>query len=91
MEITYVEINLVDRKSLRAYATVVFDNCFAINRLRVIREADGTYSVTMPSARIRKDLYVDIFAPLTSEMRKLIEDAVLKEFERATGTTDFRH
>lgn len=80
MEITEVKVYPAkDNGRLKGYATIVFDNCFIVRDLKII-EGNSLF-VSMPSRRT-KDGFRDIAHPLNSEMRKAIEDRVIKEYNR---------
>ncbi len=83
MEITEVKV-FPARESgsrLKAYATIVFDNCFIIRDLKVIDGDKGLF-VSMPSRRRKDGTFRDIVHPLNSEMRKKIEDAIVAEYKK---------
>ncbi len=81
MEITEIKVYPVkDSGRLKAYATMVFDDCFIIRDLKVI-EGDKGLFVSMPSRR-RKDGFRDIVHPLDSDTRKMIENSIVEEFEK---------
>lgn len=80
MEITEIKVYPVqDSGRLKAYATMVFDDCFIVRDLKVI-EGDKGLFVSMPSRR-RKDGFRDIVHPLNSETRTQIEQQIVKEYE----------
>jgi DNA-binding cell septation regulator SpoVG len=68
MEITEVRI------------TLTFDSSFVVRGLKVISGANG-YFVSMPSRRRKDGTFQDLAHPVTNEMRKKIEEAVLDAFE----------
>lgn len=81
MKITEVKVYPVeDSGRLKAYATMVFDDCFIVRDLKII-EGDNGLFVSMPSRR-RKDGFRDIVHPLNSETRKLVEDSIVEEFKK---------
>jgi stage V sporulation protein G len=83
MEITEVKV-FPARESgsrLKAYATVVFDNCFIIRDLKVIDGDKGLF-VSMPSRRRKDGTFRDIVHPLNSETRKKIEDSIINEYKK---------
>jgi len=81
MEITEVKVYPVKESGrLKAYATVVFDNCFIIRDLKVI-EGDKGFFVSMPSRRRKDGSFRDIVHPLDSETRTSIENRIVKEYE----------
>lgn len=81
MEITNVRIILRDDNKLKAFASIVIDDCFIVKGLKVI---DGTrgYFVSMPSKKQREGTYIDIAHPLNSETREMIEGKVLDSYEK---------
>jgi len=80
MKITEVKVYPVQESGrLKAYATMVFDDCFIIRDLKII-EGDNGLFVSMPSRR-RKDGFRDIVHPLNSDTRKMIEDSIIHEFK----------
>lgn len=82
MKITEVKVYPVQESGrLKAYATMVFDDCFIIRDLKII-EGDNGLFVSMPSRR-RKDGFRDIVHPLNSDTRKMIEDSIIVEFKRS--------
>jgi stage V sporulation protein G len=85
MRITEVKVYPVqDSGRLKAYATMVFDDCFIVRDLKII-EGDNGLFVSMPSRR-RKDGFRDIVHPLNSETRKLVEDSIVEEFKKSAAS-----
>ncbi len=83
MEITEVKVfSAKDGGRLKAYATVVFDNCFIIRDLKVIEGNKGLF-VSMPSRKRKDGTFRDIVHPLNSETRQLIEDRVIEAYNKA--------
>jgi stage V sporulation protein G len=83
MEITAVKVNLVldeAEKRLKAFANIIFDDCFVVSGLKVIRGDKGLF-VSMPSRKLKDGTFKDIAHPLNNETRKLIEDKVLAAYE----------
>lgn len=70
---------------LKAYATVVFDNCFIVRDLKII-EGDKGYFVSMPSRRRKDGTFRDIVHPLNSETRTMIEERIVEEFKKVEET-----
>jgi stage V sporulation protein G len=82
MEITEVRVFPVDEEKLRAYVTITFDHCFVIRDLKVIRGMTGLF-VSMPSKKRKDGSYKDIAHPLNNETRRMIEDKIIAEYEKA--------
>lgn len=83
MEITEVKVYPVKESGrLKAYATVVFDNCFIIRDLKVI-EGDKGFFVSMPSRRRKDGSFRDIVHPLDSDTRTMIENRIIEEYKNS--------
>ena len=83
MKVTEVRISPAKGGKVRAFASVVFDDCFIVNDLRVIEGREGQVFVTMPARKTRNGQMRDIAHPLNSETREQIERCVLSEYESA--------
>ena len=81
MEITEIKIYPSKEGRLKAYATMVFDNCFIIRDLKVIESDKGMF-VSMPSRRKKDGTFKDIVHPLNSETRKMIEEKIIEEYNK---------
>src|SRR5688572_28946486 len=84
MEITEVRVFPVDEEKLKAYASIVLDACFIINDLKIIEGKRGLF-ISMPSRRRKRGGYRDVAHPLNNETRRMIEECVLAEYQRALG------
>jgi stage V sporulation protein G len=82
LEITEVKVYPAkDSGKLKAYATIVFENCFIIRDLKVI-EGEKGFFVSMPSRRRKDGTFRDIVHPLDSDTRQQVEDFIIKEYQR---------
>src|SRR3990170_4708300 len=89
MQITEVKVFPAKESGrLKAYATIVFDNSFIVCDLKVIEGNKGLF-VSMPSRRRKDGTFRDIVHPLNSEMRSMIEETVIKEFNQAASSPEF--
>lgn len=79
MEITEVRVFPINENRLKAFATITFDNAFIIRDLKIINGNSGLF-VAMPSKKRKDGSYKDIAHPLNNEMRRLIETAVLDQY-----------
>lgn len=70
-----------DRR-LKAYATIVFENCFIVRDLKIILGNDGNLFVSMPSRRSKYGSFKDIAHPLNSSLRNEIERCVFAEYDK---------
>ncbi len=80
MEITEVKVFPVNEDKLKAYVTVIFENCFVVRDLKIISGNTGLF-VAMPSKKRKDGTFRDIAHPLNSEMRSSMEQRILKEYE----------
>ena len=79
MEITQVKIFPVQEDKLKAFVSVVFDQCFMVNDIKVIQGKDGLF-LSMPSRRKKSGEFKDVAHPLKNEMRRRLEESVLAEY-----------
>lgn len=80
MKITKVRVFLQNEEKLKAYAAIVFDDCFVVDNLRIIKGEKGLM-VCMPSRKKNDGTFKDVAHPITNTFRREIELAVLKEYE----------
>ncbi|HLB94324.1 MAG TPA: septation regulator SpoVG [Candidatus Babeliales bacterium] len=82
MQITEVKVFPVeDGGRLKAYATLVFDDCFIVRDLKVI-QGDTNLFVSMPSRKKKDGTFRDIVHPLNAEMRSSVEEKVIEEYNK---------
>jgi stage V sporulation protein G len=79
MEITEVKIFPVQEEKLKAYVTIVIDNCFVVRDLKIILGTTGLF-VAMPSKRRKDGVFKDIAHPLNQETRMIIEKQILDSY-----------
>lgn len=85
MKITEVKVYPAKENGrLKAYATVIFDNDFIVRDLKVIEGEKGLF-VSMPSRRRKDGSFRDIVHPLNADTRKMIEDSIIGEYNRAAA------
>ncbi|GAB4368776.1 MAG: septation regulator SpoVG [Deltaproteobacteria bacterium] len=88
MRLTEVKVFPVsDDEKLKAYATIVFDDCFVVRDLKIIHGNSGLF-VAMPSKKKKDGTYRDTAHPLNNETRRMIEDAVLGEYRQELARLD---
>ena len=83
MKITDVRLKKVDgHNRLKAIASVTIDDCFVIHELRII-EGDNGLFIAMPSRKLPEGEFKDIAHPINAETRKMFEDAIFEEYNKA--------
>ncbi len=83
MNITEVKVYPVRKPDdkLKAFVTIILDECFVIRDMKVINGNTGLF-IAMPSRKKADGTYADIAHPLNNEMRARMEEIVLAEYER---------
>src|SRR5580704_5188358 len=81
MKITEVKVYPANEGKLKAYATMVFDECFIVRDMKVIQSDKGLF-VSMPSRRKKDGSFKDIVHPLNADTRKMIEDRIIEEYNK---------
>lgn len=82
MVITKINIFLQNNdRSIRAFADIVFDNCFIIKGLKVINSDKGFY-VGMPYTRTKNNRNIYTVHPTNKKTRFMIENAILDKYEQ---------
>ena len=80
MDITQVKIFRVDEEKLKAFVSVIFDECFVVSDIKIIQGSNGLF-VSMPSKKRKNGTFRDIAHPLNNETRRRIEDRVLHQYQ----------
>src|SRR5262245_20312633 len=80
MDITEVRIFPVDEEKLKAFVSVIFDECFVVSDIKIIQGANGLF-VSMPSKKRKNGTFRDIAHPLNNETRRRIEEKVLHKYQ----------
>ncbi len=83
MKVTEVRLSPTKGGKIRAFASIVIDDCFIVNDLRIVEGREGQLFVTMPARKTRNGQMRDIAHPLNGDTREQIEQRVLSEYEEA--------
>ena len=86
MEITQVKVFPVEEERLKAYVSIVLDDCFLVSDLKVIQGPNGVF-VSMPSKRKKNGEFKDVAHPLNRETRERMEKRILTEYEKVRVET----
>ena len=81
MEITQVKVFPVEEEKLKAYVSIVLDDCFLVSDLKIIQGPNGQF-ISMPSKRKKNGEFKDIAHPLNRETREVMERRILEEYQR---------
>jgi stage V sporulation protein G len=82
MEITEVKVFPINEEKLKAFVSIVFDQCFMVNDIKIIQGRDGLF-ISMPSRKKKNGEFKDVAHPLNNETRRMIEEKVLAEYDHA--------
>ncbi len=86
MQVTDVRVRLVASDSrLKGVVTITFEDAFVVHDIRVIEGENGIF-VAMPSKKMPNGGFRDIAHPIHQEMRKVIEEAIIKAYNEALQT-----
>jgi stage V sporulation protein G len=86
MEITDVKVIPVDDEKLKAFVSIVFDQCFVVTDIKIIHGPKGLF-VSMPSKKRKDGTFKDIAHPLNNQMRQYLEDKVLGIYRQQVATS----
>jgi stage V sporulation protein G len=81
MNITQVKVFPVSEEKLKAYVSIVLDECFLVSDLKVIQGPNGLF-ISMPSKRKKNGEFKDVAHPLNRETRERMEKRILEEYEK---------
>ncbi len=80
MEITEVRVFPVNEEKLKAFASIIFDDCFVVSDIKIIQGAHGLF-ISMPSKKRKNGMFRDIAHPLNTEMRTRIEEQIIEKYK----------
>lgn len=87
MEITDVRVFPVGEEKLKAFVSIIIDDCFVVSDIKVIHGASGLF-VSMPSKKRKNGTFRDIAHPLNNETRKRIEEKILTRYQEVIARGD---
>ncbi len=85
MKITNIRVSPVGEEKLKAFVSVVFDDCFIVSDIKIIDGNNGLF-ISMPSKKSKSGKFRDIAHPLNSEMRGKMERAIIDEYNNVLET-----
>lgn len=83
MKVTSVNVKKIEKEGsrMKGISSILLDDLIAIHDIRIIQGDNGLF-VAMPSRKTPTGGYRDIVHPITQEGRKMIEDAILTEYNK---------
>lgn len=83
MEITDIRVKKVASEGkMKAVVSVTFDNAFVVHDIKVIEGQEKLFTA-MPSRRTPENEFKDIAHPINSEMREMLETAIISKYNEA--------
>ena len=71
-----------DERKIKAIASITFNDSFVVHDVKVLDSEKGLY-VVMPSKKVPDGTFKDIAHPLNTDTRKMIQEKVLEEYDKA--------
>ena len=84
MTVTDVKVFPVAEDKLKAFASVVFDDCFVVSDIKIIQGVNGLF-VSMPSKRRKNGSFRDIAHPLNTDTRRMIEERIIEKYRESVA------
>ena len=84
MQITEITIHPTNEDLVRAYVSIVFDNCFMVGEIRVMQGPTGLF-VSFPAKKQRDGSDRQLAYPANAEARMLFQRVILAEYEKLVG------
>ena len=84
MEITQIRVFPVEEEKLKAFVSVIFDDCFVVSDIKIIQGTSGLF-VSMPSKKRKNGTFRDIAHPLNNETRRMIEEAIIDKYKEVVA------
>ena len=82
IEITDIRFVGTPQKEFLCYASVVFNNCFVVTGMKLVKRSDDpTPKVFMPSRKMTDGKYKDVAHPITADFRTALVKAVIDKYE----------
>jgi stage V sporulation protein G len=79
MEVTGVRVFPVNEEKLKAFVSVIFDDCFVVSDIKIINGTNGLF-ISMPSKKRKNGTFRDIAHPLNNETRRMLEEKILARY-----------
>jgi stage V sporulation protein G len=84
MEITQVRVFPVTEDKLKAFVSIIIDDCFVVSDIKIIQGSNGLF-ISMPSKKRKNGSFRDIAHPLNNETRRRIEEEIIREYREVVG------
>ena len=88
MNITDIRVKKIPTEGkMKAVVSVTFDDAFVVHDIKVIEGQDKLFTA-MPSRKTPENEFKDIAHPINSEMREMLEKAILEKYNEITDIVE---
>jgi stage V sporulation protein G len=89
MQVTSVSVRKIEKEGsrMKGIASILLDDSFAVHDIRIIQGDNGLF-IAMPSRKTATGGYRDIAHPINPDVRKMLEDAIIEEYNKTEVTAD---
>jgi stage V sporulation protein G len=84
MQLTQIRVFPVEEDKLKAFVSVILDNCFVVSDIKIIQGHNGLF-VSMPSKKRKNGTFRDIAHPLNNETRRRFEEEIIAKYREAVA------
>ena len=89
MQITDVRVRKITKEGkMKAIVSITLDNEFVVHDIKVIEGEKGLF-IAMPSKKSVDGEHRDIAHPINSTTRDMIQNTILRSYEKALTESDF--
>ena len=89
MQITDVRVRKITKEGkMKAIVSITLDNEFVVHDIKVIEGEKGLF-IAMPSKKSVDGEHRDIAHPINSATREVIQNTILRSYEKAPAEPDF--
>lgn len=80
MNITQVRVFPVEEEKLKAFVSIILDDCFVVSDIKIIQGSNGLF-ISMPSKKRKNGTFRDIAHPLNNETRRMLETTIIGKYQ----------
>ena len=80
MNITQVRVFPVEEEKLKAFVSIILDDCFVVSDIKIIQGTNGLF-ISMPSKKRKNGTFRDIAHPLNNETRRMLETTIIGKYQ----------
>ena len=85
MNITQVRVFPVEEDKLKAFVSIILDDCFVVSDIKIIQGNNGLF-ISMPSKKRKNGTFRDIAHPLNNDTRRKLEETIIAKYQEVLAT-----